>query len=158
MSPGLSDLVGHELLVFTSGQSFFAIDLGLVVQIIDYEKPAIPPRKPLHAEGVIEFRNHYIPLISLRKWLGLEESEVTANPVILIVRLGDGHCGLSVDSVTRILSQNLEEVTEPPPKVQGVRSEYLKGVFNFNGKPLLWINVDSLSGLSGEDFPIATSQ
>jgi chemotaxis signal transduction protein len=72
--------------------------------------------------------------------------------------LGDGHCGLSVDSVTRILSQNLEEVTEPPPKVQGVRSEYLKGVFNFNGKPLLWINLESLSGLSGEDSPIATSQ
>ena len=158
MSPGLSDAVGQELLVFTVGQRFFAIELGQVVQIIDYAKPAIPPRKPFYAEGVIEFRDHFISLISLRKWLGLEESGVSAKPVMLIIKLGNGRCALSVDSVTRILSQNLEEATEPPPKVQGVRSENIKGVFNFNGKPLLWIDLESLSGLSGQDSPIAASR
>jgi len=57
--------------------------------------------------------------------------------------------GLLVDSVVRVLSQAVEAVTEPPPKVQGVRAEFLRGIFKLNGKPLLWINDESLLASQG---------
>jgi len=70
--------------------------------------------------------------------------------VVVILMLGGETVGLLVDSVVRVLSQNMEAVTEPPPKLQGVRAEYLRGVFNLSGKPLLWINDESLVASHGE--------
>jgi len=150
MNRGTSEITNRELLIFSLEERLFAIDLDKVIQIMGYVEPAVPPRRHPHVEGIIEFRGDFIPLMNLRKWLGLEESAPVSKSVIVVLILGGQTLGLLVDSVVRVLSQNMEAVTEPPPKLQGVRAEYLRGVFNLYGKPLLWINDESLVGSQGE--------
>ncbi|MDH7500022.1 MAG: chemotaxis protein CheW [candidate division NC10 bacterium] len=140
----------RELLVFSLEERLFAIELEKVIQIIGYVQPALPPRRPPYVEGIIEFRDHFIPLMSLRTWVGLEGTPPSSNSVILILALAGATIGLLVDSVVRVLSQAVEAVTEPPPKLQGVRAEFLRGVFKLNGKPLLWINDSSLVASPGK--------
>lgn len=149
MNPETSEAAVREFLVFSVGERFFAVDLSQVIQIIDYTKPAIPPRRPPYIEGIIEFRGDFLPLMNLKKRMGFEGAAVSSKPVVVILGFRGEKVGLIVDEVARFLSQNLETVTEPPPKLQGIRAEFLRGVFNFNGRPLLWINSESLIASSG---------
>lgn len=144
-----SEVPRRELLVFSLEERLLAIDLEKVIQIIGYVQPALPPRRRPHVEGIIEFRGNFIPLMNLGRWLGLGGSTPLPRSVILVLKLAGEIIGLLVDSVVRVLSQAVEAVTEPPPKVQGVRAEFLRGIFKLNGKPLLWINDESLLASQG---------
>lgn len=137
----------RELLVCSVGERFFALDLDLVIQIIGHQAPIIPPQRRFFIEGLIEFRGEFILLLNLGKRLDLEGAPVTNKSVIVIVGLAGQKIGLVVDSVVRIQPQNMDAVKEPPPKLQGVRAEFLSGVFNYNGRPLLWIKGESLIAL-----------
>ncbi len=134
----------REFLVFSVGERFFAVDLGEVIQIINYAAPALPPQKRPYVDGIIEFRGDFLPLINVRRRLGFGGTATASKPVVVILRCGEEKIGLVVDEVARVLAQNLEAVTEPPPKLQGISAEFLQGVFNLNGRPLLWINSESL--------------
>ena len=154
MNSGQSKGATGEFLVFLVEERFFALELEKVIQIISYVQPTIPPQRRPYIEGIIEVRGDFLPLMSLRKRLGLEGPSLASQPVVLILRLGRQILALAADSVVRVLSQDLKTVTEPPPKLQGVRSEFLRGVFNFDGRPLLWINDESLVASHGE-IPLA---
>jgi purine-binding chemotaxis protein CheW len=149
MDPETSEVVLREFLVFSVGGRFFAVDLGEVIQIVGYTTPALPPQRRPYIDGIIEFRGDFLPLLNVRKRLGFEGVAAASKPVVVILGCKGEKIGLVVDEVARVLSQNLETVTEPPPKLQGIRAELLQGVFNFNGRPLLWINSENLIA-SGE--------
>jgi len=149
MDPETSEAVVREFLVFSVGGRFFAVDLGEVIQIVGYTAPALPPQRRPYIDGIIEFRGDFLPLVNVRRRLGFGGVAAASKPVVVILGCKGEKIGLVVDEVARVLSQNLETVTEPPPKLQGIRAEFLQGVFNFNGRPLLWINSESLIA-SGE--------
>lgn len=151
MNPKTSEAVVREFLVFSAGERSFAVDLGEVIQIVDYTAPALPPQRRPYIDGIIEFRGDFLPLINVRKRLGFEGAAAASKPVVVILGCKGEKIGLVVDEVARVLSQNLETVTEPLPKLQGIRAEFLQGVFNFNGRPLLWINSESL--IASEETP-----
>jgi chemotaxis signal transduction protein len=52
--------------------------------------------------------------------------------------------GLIVDHVFRVLSIPPEGVLSPPPRVFGIRAEYIRGVANAGGRPLVWLDVTKL--------------
>jgi purine-binding chemotaxis protein CheW len=149
---GVSEAAERELLIFSLEERLFAVDLDKVVQIIGYLEPAVPPKRYPHVEGIIEFRGDFIPLMNLRKWLGLEGVVPLSKSVIVVLKLAGQTVGLLVDAVVRVLPQSMEAVTQPPPKLQGVKSDYLQGVFNLNGRPLLWIKDENLVASEGEVF------
>jgi chemotaxis signal transduction protein len=144
MNPETSEAVVREFLVFSVGERLFAVGLGEVIQIVDYAAPTLPPQRRPYVDGIIEFRGDFLPLINVRKRLGFGEAAAASRPVVVILGCRGEKIGLVVDEVVRVLSQNLETATEPPPKLQGIRAEFLQGVFNLNGRPLLWINSESL--------------
>jgi len=144
MSPKASEAGVREFLVFSVGERSFALDLDEVVQIVGDTKPAIPPQRHPYIDGIIEFRDDFVPLLNVRKRLGLEGLLADSKPVVVILGFKGVKIGLVVDEVARVLSQDLEGVTEPPPKLQGIKAEFLRGVFNLNGRPLLWISGETL--------------
>lgn len=142
-----SGVMPRELLVCSLGERLFALDLDVVIQIIGYQAPIIPPQMRSYIEGLIEFRSEFIPLMNLGKRLHLEGAPVSNKSVVVIVRLKGKNIGLVVDAVVRVQPQDMDAGKEPPPKLQGVRAEFLSGVFNYNGRPLLWIKGESLIAL-----------
>jgi chemotaxis signal transduction protein len=49
--------------------------------------------------------------------------------------------GLVVDQVLRVLSLPSEGVLSPPPRVFGIRAEYIRGVANASGRPIVWLDI-----------------
>jgi purine-binding chemotaxis protein CheW len=127
-----------------AGKSF-AVELGQVEQIIDYRPPTKTPRRPPHVEGVIEHRGRYLALLNLRKRFGVAEAGPAHPAVLLVTGAGpDPRVGLVVDQVLRVLTLSSDGILAPPPRVFGIRAEYIRGVANAGGRPLIWLDVTRL--------------
>lgn len=141
---GDSNVAAQVVLFQLAGKSF-AVELGQVEQIIDYREPTKTPRRPPHVEGVIEHRGHYLAILDLRKRFGVAEPGPTHPAVLVITGAGpDPRVGLVVDQVLRVFSLPSDGVLTPPPRVFGIRAEFIRGVANAGGRPVVWLDVTKL--------------
>jgi purine-binding chemotaxis protein CheW len=134
-----------QVVLFQLAGKSFAVELGQVEQIIDYRPPTKTPRRPPHVEGVIEHRGRYLALLNLRKRFGVAEAGPAHPAVLLVTGAGpDPRVGLVVDQVLRVLTLPSDGILAPPPRVFGIRAEYIRGVANAGGRPLIWLDVTRL--------------
>lgn len=137
-----SSAVGGTLVVmFLLAGKQFAVDLGRVEQIIEYQPATKTPRRPPYVEGVIEHRGRFLAVTSLRRRLGVAET-VSAHPAILLLRgIGtEAVMGLVVDQVVQVMSLPPDAVLTPPPRVFGIRADFIRGVANAGGRPVVWLD------------------
>lgn len=80
--------------------------------------------------------------MSMRKRLGVEGPAVSLHPAILLLTgiARDSVVGLMVDQVLQVLSLPLEKVLTPPPRMLGIRAEFIRGVANADGRPVVWLD------------------
>jgi purine-binding chemotaxis protein CheW len=137
--------VTAQVVLFQVAGKSFAVDLGQVERIIDYHEPTKTPRRPPHVEGVVEHRGRYLAVLNLRKRLGVTDPGPAHPAVLLITGAGpDAFVGLIVDQVLRVLSLSSDGILAPPPRVFGIRAEYIRGVANAGGRPIVWLDVTKL--------------
>lgn len=134
-----------QLVLFQVAGRAFAVELGQVEQIIEYREPAKTPRRPPHVEGVMEHRGQFIAVLNLRMRFGVT-GPGPAHPAVLVVTGAgpDPRVGLVVDQVLRVLSLPSDGVLTPPPRVFGIRADFIRGVANAGGRPLVWLDVTKL--------------
>ena len=128
-------------LMFLVAGRQFAVDLGRVQHILEYRRPTRTPRRPPFVEGIIHHKSRFLPVLNLRKRLGVEE-EGPANPAILLM-VGTGRdpvLALVVDRVLRVLSLPGDRWMAPPPRMFGIRAEFIRGVANDGGRPVVWVD------------------
>ncbi|HSB69639.1 MAG TPA: chemotaxis protein CheW [Candidatus Methylomirabilis sp.] len=141
--PGFTSapLGGTLVLMFLVAGKQFALDLGRVEQIIDYQLPTKTPRRPPFVEGVIEHRGRFLAVASLRRRLGVADATPTHPAILLLRGIGqDPLIGLVVDQVVRVMTLPPDGVLAPPPRVFGIRAEYIRGVANAGGRPVVWLD------------------
>ena len=129
------------VLIFLVAGKQFAVELGRVQHILDYQAPTRTPRRPPFVEGIIQHKGRYLPLVNLRRRLGVEGAGPENPAILLLAGIGqDAVVGLLVDQVVRVLSLPAEKVLAPPPRVFGIRSEFIRGVANAAGRPVVWLD------------------
>ena len=132
-------------LMFLVAGKQFAVQLDRVQHILDYQAPARTPRRPPYVEGIIQHKGRYLPLVSLRRRLGVEGDDPEHPAILLLAGIGpDPVVGLTVDQVLRVLSLPTDKVLAPPPRVFGIRAEFIRGVANAGGRPVVWLDETKL--------------
>ena len=98
-------------------------------------------------KGVINLRGSVLPVIDLKKRLGLAETPYTDCTRIVTVSVEDVRAGLLVDAVTEVLS--LENAPVDTKKATNVResSKFLSGIGNINGRLIVLLNLEEIVGL-----------
>ncbi|MFN3476222.1 MAG: chemotaxis protein CheW [Candidatus Methylomirabilales bacterium] len=143
MKAALEEVV--QLLAFTVARRFFALELLGIVEIIEYKKPTRTPKPPPFVEGVIEHRGQMMPLVSLRKRLGAQEVTRGGSTVLLFQPSPSGQVvGLLVDAASQVITFEKKALLEPPPRVFGIRAEFIKGIATLEGRPVIWLDVPRL--------------
>jgi purine-binding chemotaxis protein CheW len=134
-----------SVLLFFVGGKQFAVDLARVQHILDYQTPTRTPRRPPFVEGIIQHKTGYLPVVSLRKRLGVEGPGPVHPAILLLAGVGqDPVVGLIVDRVVRVVSLPADKVLPPPPRVFGIRAEFIRGVANAGGRPIVWLDETKL--------------
>ncbi|HNX68904.1 MAG TPA: chemotaxis protein CheW [Candidatus Omnitrophota bacterium] len=135
-----------KIVVFSVADKVYGADISQVSEVIRMRKVTPVPGAANFIEGVISLRGKVIPLINLRKKLGLEGAVVAFNRII-VTKFGEGRLGILVDQVKDVVPLGPEEITRPDEVLQSAR--YLTGVAKFNGNLVLIVDLAEL--LKGEE-------
>jgi len=110
------------------------IPVEQVVRILRPENLLEVPRTPAFVEGVINLHGDILPVIDLRKRLGLAASSESEAELrrkrIVAVRFGQRSYGLEVDEIREILELDDSEVRSEGAELLGERGQFVSAVAN----------------------------
>lgn len=144
----MADLIENKLeeqvVVFHLKEQTYGVDIATVYEIIRMENITRVPGTPPFVEGISNLRGRIIPVIDLCKRFGLEQSEVTQSTRIIIVDLDGNTVGMIVDAVSEVLRFPTNVVEPPPPIVNGIGAEYLRGVALWDQRLIILLNLKKI--------------
>ena len=108
-----------QLVTFLLGRETYGIDIFKIQEVLHFQKITSIPSAPGFVEGVIEVRERVIPVVDLKKRLGVKKAE-QAKQRIVILDL-DEPLGVIVDDVSKVLILEAEDYEVLPEAVVGDR-------------------------------------
>ena len=104
-----------------------------------------------YIKGVINLRGSVLPVIDLKKRLGLADAPYTDDTRVVTVTIGDLHVGMLVDAVTEVLTINSKPV-DPKKAINGKEiTRYLSGIGNVDGRLIIMLNLQEILDLPKEN-------
>jgi len=138
----------EQLLIFTLGEDVFGIDILRVKEIRAVGKIRAIPNMPDDLLGVLDYREHIVPVLDMRVKLGFKDNEIKAQTVMIIVNVKhteqDYSVGMVVDSVSDVISLDKDSL-QPAPKINmHNQSNLLKGMFTHEDNVLVVLDLDNI--------------
>ena len=137
-----------QIVSFRVGQEEFGLDILRVQEIIRHQQLTRVPNSPDYVDGVINLRGKVIPVIALRKRLGLDYASEGGQTRIVVLEVQNTVLGFVVDSVPEVLRIAASAVVAPP-RVAKAEREYVSGVARLDDRLLMLLDVDQIMN-SGE--------
>ena len=137
----------RQYLCFTVADLTLAMHLDQVGEVIAVPPITRIPRSARHIEGLAAVRGRTIPVVDLRKRLGLINPAHTAEARMIVATPG-GHgqsLGFIVDTVGEILSVSEAELGTNSP-APWVDERLLAGVLEVQGRPVLLADLGKMMG------------
>jgi purine-binding chemotaxis protein CheW len=132
-----------QLVSFHVGEEEFGLDILRVQEIIRIQPLTRVPNLPEYIDGVINLRGKVIPVIGLRRRLGLEKQLADKRTRIVVVDVHGQILGFVVDSVSEVLRIHTDTV-EPTPRLGKVDRDYISGVGKLDSRLLLLLDLERL--------------
>ena len=110
------------------------------------------PFAPEFIKGVINLRGSVLPVIDLKKRLGLEDTPYTANTRIVIVQYDEVAVGMLVDAVTEVRTFNDDDIdTSRTVTGNDSNSKFISGIGKVDDRLIIQLNLSEIIGLNGEE-------
>jgi len=146
-----------QLVSFKIGNEEFGLDILKVQEIIRLRDLTRVPNLPDFVDGVINLRGQVIPVIGLRRRLGVEQAEADKRTRIVVAEVNGHILGFVVDEVSEVLRISPETV-EPPPQMGNVERRYVQGIGKIEDRLLIIIDPSLLfDGVECAGFSQAAS-
>jgi len=138
-----SDLVSDEpdendddeqVVVFCLGKEEFGVPIESVQEIVRVpEQLTHVPKAPAFVEGVINLRGSVLPVLDLRRRLGLASIERTDRQRVMVFLIGGVRTGFIVDSVAEVLRVNKTAI-EVAPRLSSAQARLLARMANLEAQ------------------------
>lgn len=117
-----------EVVEFRLAHERYAVETAFVREIIPLEDVTPLPCTPAFVRGLINLRGLILPVIDLKRFLGLPESGIADLHRILVMASPDMAFGLLADTVGGIQRVPLGDLQPPPPTSGGRPAGCLRGI------------------------------
>ena len=125
----------------------FGIGVREVQEVIRYQEMTRVPLAASVVRGLINLRGQIVTAIDFRRRLGLPDRDGAESlPMNLVVRTDDGVVSLLVDEIGEVVEVDEDTFERPPPTLEGVARELVRGVYKREGSLLLVL--DTVSAVS----------
>ncbi len=133
-----------QLVTFHLGDEEFAVDILNIQGINRMIEITKVPNSPDYVEGIICLRGKILPIIDLRRRLGLPTKEYDKSTRFIVVEIENKIIGFIVDSVCEVLRIN-RNLTEPPPAiVAGIASDYITSVAKLEDRLIILLDLNKV--------------
>lgn len=141
-----------QLIGFRAGGKLYGVDIFAIREILRHASLVPLQNAPPFVAGGIQIRGAVVPAIDLKKRLGKPHpSDPIDRSWVLISPVGDGEVGFLVDSVTRILKVEPDDIMPAPDLIlSGSRSQYVRGVYDSEVGTLVVLDLNRM--LSVDDM------
>lgn len=145
-----ADLTGDSFMALTfelHGERF-AVDVGIVQEVIDPLPVTVVPKAHPFAPGLINARGSVVPVLDLQHRLGMDASERTAETrfVVIETEIDEDRTRFAVvaDSVHEVVEIQ-EDRIQPAPEL-GVKwpPDYIRGIAQRGDSLLIFLNPQSI--------------
>ncbi len=131
------DFETKQYIVVQIGNEKYGIDIGYVDNIVRMQKITRVPKVQSYFKGIINLRGEIVPVMSIRKKMGLEDDVITNASRIIILKVEEkGSLGIIVDEVCEVVTLNMDEVDKAAVGAKGIKENFINGVGK-NGEQLI---------------------
>ena len=99
-----------QYVLFRLGINIYALDIGLMAEVIELDEIVELPDVPNHVKGVAKFRAAVIPVISINKNLGLPPIVYSRSTRIIVVMYRNEEIGILADELIGIMDKTSEDM------------------------------------------------
>lgn len=109
--------VYKQYIVVMVGSEQYGIDINYIDNIVRMAKITRVPKSQPYFAGIINLRGEIVPVMSVRKKMGLEEDTFTNASRIIILKIEEkGLLGIIVDQVKEVVNLSEDEVDKTSNK------------------------------------------
>lgn len=131
-----------QYLLFTIDEQLFGFDLNYVDRVTPSVEITSLPKAPSYYEGMINLHGKVIPVVCLRKMLGLETRELDLSDQFLICHLNSNSVAIWIDKVIGI--RDYSKTSLIPAKEVFSNIENVEFVAKENDSLVLLYNIKNL--------------
>jgi purine-binding chemotaxis protein CheW len=147
-----------QYLTFLTAGEEYAISIGKIREIIEYETVTTVPNTPAWISGVTNLRGKVIPVVDLAIKFGLAASRISQFSCVIITDVmfqGESlTMGVLADAVSQVIELGSDEIEKTPPFGTRVKTEYLLGMGAMGKKFCLILDIDKV--LSADEILAVT--
>ncbi|WP_200763793.1 chemotaxis protein CheW [Nitrosophilus alvini] len=118
----------ERVISFRLNDELVGIDIKNVIKITKHMDITPVPKTEEYILGVMNLRGSIVPVVDLKKMLGLESDSEESREFILVIDSDLGNIGLTVDEIVGATSINPEDIHSPPMNSIGIDPKYITGV------------------------------
>ena len=138
------------LVTFKIEESFYALPIEHIHEVIEIGEIVRIPGAASTVEGVMNYREEILPVMSLHVKLGTDRSELRPESRVLVSLVEGMPLGFLVDAASSVLSVSREEIRNQEGVVQSGKRDHVKGVLTTRDGVLLVLGFETI--LSGGDL------
>lgn len=130
-----------QIVVFQLGQELYGADIAVVREVGPLLRVTRVPRTPRYVEGVTNLRGRVIPVVDLRRRLGLPVKAATKATRIAVADLEGGQVGMIVDAVLEVLRIPVSQIELPTLMIAKVDADYVQGVAKVDQRLIILLDL-----------------
>ena len=136
----------RQYIVVKIGSEQYGLDISNVDNIVRMQKITRVPKSPEHYRGVINLRGEVVPVMSIRRKMGLSDDVFTNASRIIILKLDvQGSVGIVVDEVKEVVSLGSDDIDRNVQNTNREDSNFINGIGK-NGEELISLfDVDKIA-------------
>ena len=131
----------EHLATFFLDREEYGVDVRLVQEISRVTEITPVPRAPEFIKGVINLRGRIIPVVDLKRKLGLGEVAESRAARIVVVKIQDRLIGMLVDGASQVLKVPVSSIEPAPDEVVEKGGDYIRGVAKLEKRLIILVDL-----------------
>jgi purine-binding chemotaxis protein CheW len=134
----------EHLVTFYLDREEYGMDVRQVQEIRRLTEITTVPRAPEFIRGVINLRGRILPVLDLKRKLGLGEVAESRAARIVVVRVRERLIGLMVDGASQVPKIPVSRIEPPPEEVVERGGDYIRGVAKLDDRLIILVDLERL--------------
>ncbi|TWT44756.1 Chemotaxis protein CheW [Phycisphaerae bacterium RAS1] len=133
-----------QIVSFRLATEEYGVDILRAREIIKLGQITPMPETPVFICGLMNVRGQVIPIVDLRRRIGLPAKDADEQTRIIVVDVAGKTIGMVVDAVTDVLRIGAGQIEPPLLSPAGIEHDCLRGLVRLGNRRLMLLDVDGV--------------